>query len=668
MNIRADTFRSVGFIFIFSLFVFFTTGVPSGNAAAGQENATTFRVSVDLVQVPVVVMDSKGKPIIGLKRDDFRIFQDDKEQQISAFDVVGEESDKTPPAAAPDDLEESSRRGKVVVLLFDQNTINSAHASNVLESADKYVRQHMHPNDLMAVAVYVQSLKITAPLTHDSAKVIEAIRQANAAGTGAPAVQGTTGAKELRSKVVDVFRSLKSLCIALESVRGRKTILMFTEDMSVPTDVLTEFNSLVAAARKADVSFFTMDARGQSESSTNTASMLDAEIQARPAPRTNTVNLAQFADQTTSTIFRSLASQSYGYPVFNTDNLAEALERVDLELGHYYILGFQSSSARSDGKPHKIEVKLNAKDARLKYRDTYTDPHPIDPLAGSKSESPLRTALTASAPITQLPVSFRAVYFYESPQVAQIPVFVKIRRGSIALKQKEAQWIGSVSIMGVAAAADGSTASRFSGEINIAVNRSQAEAFRNQDLVYKNFLRLKPGQYHVKLAVMDEKGKIGTAERDLMIPVFTPGSLTASSLIISQEMIPLPGLIKELKPQMMSQMDPMQYKGFQIYAPVEVEIDHQQRFVVFYRIYSTSAGLPKSLMAKVQASDEKGEIHTFPPVDLASSALPVSQTETAIGFILPGGNLKPGKYRLTVETVGSEGGKSVVSEAEFLLR
>jgi VWFA-related protein len=666
MKIKTLCFRRAECLLILLLCALRASGSQSNSASAKlQENTTTWRVAVDLVLVDVVVLDDKGKPMAGLKKEDFRIFQDDKEQQISTFDVVSEEADKSSLPSSLNDIDERTQRGKVVVLLFDQNTIRGADSKLVLDAAEKYVRQHMHPYDLMAVAIYVQSMKITSPLTHDAAKVIGAIRHANVAGTGSPLVDDTTGAKELRSQVLDIFRSLKSLCSALEPVRGRKTILLFTEDMSVPSDTLAEFNSLVSVARKSDVSFFTLDARGRSESSTNSASLLDPISAARPS-RTPTVNLAQFQNQTNATILRSLASQTNGYPIFNTDNLAEALDRVDLESGHYYVLGFHSNNARSDGRPHRIEVKLNLKDAKVKYRDTYTDPHPSDPLAGSKSESSLRAALSSSAPATQLPVSFRPVYFYESPQTAQVSVFVKIGRGSIALKKKERQWTGSASIMGVALGEDGIMASRFSGEINVAIDDAQAKAFHNQDLVYKNFLRLRPGKYHLKLVVMDENGKMGAAEENLVIPAFNQGAMTASSLIVSQEMVPLPGLIKELKPQMLSQADPMQFKGFQIYAPVNVEIDRQRPFVVFYRIYTALAN--KSFKVKVQATDEKGESHPFPLVDLASSALPVSETETAVGFLLPAGDLKPGKYHLTVETVEAGSGHSVISETSFQLR
>src|SRR5262249_22519924 len=120
-------------------------------------------------------------------------------------------------------------------------------------------------------------------------------------------------------------------------------------------------------------------------------------------------------------ILRSLALETGGMPIFNTNNLNEGLDKVDLELSNYYVLGFYSSNSKRDGKFRKLEVKTDVKGVKLKYRKGYTDPRPLDALAGSKGERSLMNALASPTPATQLPVAFRPVYFYDSPQLVRIP-------------------------------------------------------------------------------------------------------------------------------------------------------------------------------------------------------------------------------------------------------
>jgi VWFA-related protein len=57
----------------------------NGGASFGR---STFRLDVNLIQVPVTVTDMRDRPIMGLRRSSFRIFEDDVEQQIAAFSMA----------------------------------------------------------------------------------------------------------------------------------------------------------------------------------------------------------------------------------------------------------------------------------------------------------------------------------------------------------------------------------------------------------------------------------------------------------------------------------------------------------------------------------------------------------------------------------------------------
>src|SRR5437762_6382373 len=55
-------------------------------ACNAQEPDTTFKVNVKLVNVFVTVTDEHGAPIANLKKDNFALQEDGKEQKISVFD------------------------------------------------------------------------------------------------------------------------------------------------------------------------------------------------------------------------------------------------------------------------------------------------------------------------------------------------------------------------------------------------------------------------------------------------------------------------------------------------------------------------------------------------------------------------------------------------------
>src|SRR2546427_1812068 len=139
-------------------------------------SSNTLRVDVELITVEVIAQDKKGKPIQTMKKEDFRLLEDGKQQQIVTFDPVTDGGEQPVPTSLSD-VDDQGRRGKVVLILFDDSTITASQIKLTRDSAVKYVKQHMRPYDLFGVASYGLSMKILQNFTHDSGKVLEAVEQ-----------------------------------------------------------------------------------------------------------------------------------------------------------------------------------------------------------------------------------------------------------------------------------------------------------------------------------------------------------------------------------------------------------------------------------------------------------------------------------------------------------
>jgi hypothetical protein len=61
---------------------------------SSKDTSTTFKLRVNLVQVKVIVRDSKGELVRDLKREDFQVYDQGKLQAISTFDVETAETRK----------------------------------------------------------------------------------------------------------------------------------------------------------------------------------------------------------------------------------------------------------------------------------------------------------------------------------------------------------------------------------------------------------------------------------------------------------------------------------------------------------------------------------------------------------------------------------------------
>jgi len=70
----------------------------------------------------------------------------------------------------------------------------------------------------------------------------------------------------------------------------------------------------------------------------------------------------------------SLASDSGGFTVKNTNDLGKGIQRIADESRSYYLLGYNPSNAALDGRFRKIEVKVARKGVKVRARRGYYAP------------------------------------------------------------------------------------------------------------------------------------------------------------------------------------------------------------------------------------------------------------------------------------------------------
>jgi Ca-activated chloride channel homolog len=164
-------------------------------AASGQEvgEDEVLKVETTLVTVPVSVMDRDGKFIPGLRQEDFRIYEDGVEQEITFFAPV--------------------EKPFTVVLLIDTSPSTEKLQKEIRASAIAFLDQ-LRPEDNVMVATFDSEIKALNKPTHDRAslrKAIGGISWINRAGTY---LYGT----------VDLLMNR-----FLRRIPGRKALILFTD-------------------------------------------------------------------------------------------------------------------------------------------------------------------------------------------------------------------------------------------------------------------------------------------------------------------------------------------------------------------------------------------------------------------------------------------------------
>src|SRR5205085_790995 len=137
-------------------------------AAQVRENIT-----VNLVEVPVTVVDSSGNAVRGLTAANFELFDQGKKQQITSFDTVDFTNRDAVSAIAP--MNPAARRS--FLLLFDLGYSGPNSLARAQEAARRFVKESVQPRDLVGVGTIDvdRGLHLLAAFTTDRDLVASAI-------------------------------------------------------------------------------------------------------------------------------------------------------------------------------------------------------------------------------------------------------------------------------------------------------------------------------------------------------------------------------------------------------------------------------------------------------------------------------------------------------------
>jgi VWFA-related protein len=603
-------------------------------AAAQSGGSFSLRVDVDLVTIEVAALDRDGRAARHLKKEDFTLYEDGKKQEILSFDEVDGQA-----AASPKEMplmdQAGQHRGKTVMILFVDSSIAPRFAKSSRESAWKFVREHMQPQDLFAVGTYVSSMQILQNFTSDREDVLAAIEKSTA-------YYSTSGMMYFE----DLLRSLEQINYAIARLKGQKSLLMYASvGLGSSPSIQTPYANALNSAKKSNVVYYTVDPNVEFTGSS-------PAFYPRPSIGESRGGLS--SSGVVPITLMSLAQASGGFSIYNTTSVNDELNKLDVQISNYYILGFQSKNPKHDGSFRKVEVKTNLKGVSLKHRSGYQDRNPIDVLASSRQEQTLMTALATPGSSTQLPIVFRPMYFYDSPGAARVLVAARVRMDKAVFKKKGSQVGTDLNLMGVAYAEDGSIAARFSETLPVAFDKEKESEFRKGNLAYRNYFKVRPGKYRLRLAVSDEANNLGSVEQSVEVPPFPAQGIGFSSLVLVEQTSRLPDLIQNLQNQMLDQNDPLIYSGVQVEPGVENRLPANSVIRVLFRLYNLPGMLDElNLVAKPKLVNAQGVEWIMDPLALKKSISPAGTGEAVVGLSLPFQGIAPGKYRLVIEIVDS---------------
>jgi VWFA-related protein len=239
---------------------------PQAAAPADLQSGAMIKKESKLVLVDSVVTDKKGNYIRDLTQNDFKVFEDNKEQQVSTF------------STGADAATQANGQRRYLILFFDNSTMGPPEQIQARGAAAKFIAANSGPDRLMAVVDFGGTLRIVQNFTANADVLRAAVSgiknssvDPNAPAPDVPVTVASTGLPSFGSSLGNaaadfgarsMLLAVRSLAKNLRAIPGRKMVVLFSGGFPLTQENQSELTATIDACNKSNVAVYALDARG----------------------------------------------------------------------------------------------------------------------------------------------------------------------------------------------------------------------------------------------------------------------------------------------------------------------------------------------------------------------------------------------------------------------
>ena len=604
------------------------------SAQTSDDQRPTFRAGVDIIEIDVSVIDGDGRPITDLTASDFTVAIDGEPRRVVQAPFVSlrpaEPDDRGDPELQDVFYTSNSveTRGRLIVIAVDEESILFGEGRHVMRAAGAFI-DRLSPADRVALLAIPQpGVYIDFTSNHD--RVRRAVDGMAGLGTRPPVTQNiglyeafriseygdeyvenavvgrVCGAgleaviclaqvrresamivRETRFNAGNVRRGLESILEAMRDVEGPKALVWvsggFVIDGSAST--LRQIEQLAAASR-----------------TTLYVIMVDEPLidvsraEPAPTPRDDRAmreeGLLAAAALTRGGLFRAHYNPG---PVF---------DRLEAELSGYYLLGVEVRPTDRDEDRHAIKVSVGRRGARVRARREFR--FTSEPDTNDSVDARLERMFRSPVATTELPLRV-ATYAYPDAESELVQVTISAEvdvpggvPSALTLRYMLRDPEGTVVLT--------STPQQ--------ITPTLAQTPNGPVLAFASSMRIEPGTYSLKLAVVDAAGRSGSVEHPIHAERMPSEPLAVGDLmVVDQSSAPTGGIRPPVEARV---------SGGRLLAYTELHVDSSavwRRTQVYVDVADDSTG-PARAQATATMQGPEDTSHRVVVADVAVAHLP----------------------------------------------
>ena len=524
------------------------------------------REGVSVTNLDVVVTNSKGERVTGLKKEDFVVIEDGIEQPVTNFYAVEQGRVILPPeeapaaasapAAAPEPVPTPQPAPKTRIVIFVDNLHLVAFDRNrVLRNVEQFVRDNVKGDVEGMIVTFNRSLKVRRKFTNDGRDlsdilkqieeesalgsttdsekrdVIKAIDDSNTADQAAGRIRQY--AQSLENDLKFTFDAMKTTINQLAGVEGRKIFVHVSGGLpqspglelwnylqqAYPNstsysmqqfefDKTSSYLGIVQAANSAGVSMYTIDAGGLTVDSSVTAEQ-----------RTTSHRVDTFIERTNlQSMLQLMSEETGGRAIINRNDVSLALKDLEKDYTSYYSLGYTSVRSGLD-RPHKVDVKLKNKKkmtvlARRSYIEKSFDTKVREAVTSALFFPREENALAASLKVGDPSPDGRGNFI--------VPITLRVPFSRLAMLPEGTKVRGRLVFYFVVVDSEGKQSELTTQPVPVTVDAKEFDATAaRRDFVYDVKLVMIPGGQKLSLAIRDDvTNKVSYLQKAIFVSAF----------------------------------------------------------------------------------------------------------------------------------------------------
>ena len=385
--------------------------LPGTLASQSPHQAPEIQVATHLVQIGIIVRDSKGS-VGNLSKDDFVVLDRGKPQRITVFSV--ESGASAPPLAhlaqplPPNTFSDLPKYGSnkprsvTIVLLDNLNTLTGSTPQpyettpywledHALANAKQHLMEflkNLDSGDRIAIYGLTDSLHVLCDFACDRDQLMAVVSKYDATSktqreTAEPGSMHTPQGRDFnlhidadmltmaalnnQARAQATMAALSAIANHVADIPGRKNLLWLTANLPFSGEAIAR------VLGRANIAAYPVDARGllpRSPTISPEAGSNAGDAYVRGALGMNDTP-AETDDPIGDDAMQKMAEETGGRAFVNTNDLTGAIRDAVEDSAVAYTLGFYIDSDSLDGKFHELKVKLKRPGLDVRYPKGY---------------------------------------------------------------------------------------------------------------------------------------------------------------------------------------------------------------------------------------------------------------------------------------------------------